>query len=516
MTQDTPPPGASRFLKLAVLIAGAVLMSLEIVGSRTLAPYFGNSVYVWGSLIGVFLTALSAGYTLGGRLADRWPSIHFLNALAVGASGLLLVIPHLARPCCERLMAAGLAEKTGPLAGSLALFFLPSLLLGMVSPLAIRLVAVDVAGIGTTAGNLYALSTLGSIAGTLLTTFVLIPELGTKVIFKLLCACMAALPLLSLAHGVPARLTAAAGVALMIAAGVLTEPPTIRLSSDQRITDEMDSAYHHILVVDDIVFGTRSLRFGQFYESVIRTDPPYDSVVGYTDALHLGPLFAPSMKTVVFIGAGGGIAPRSFLEHYPGTRIEVVDVDAKVLEVSQKYFHLVPDPSMQLTAADGRMYVQRSAGSYDVIILDAFTIGGRIPFHLTTQEYFGECKARLNPNGVFVMNVNSSLDGPRSPIFKSLHRTLKTVFPQLYIFPLEYRHDHLVEKSRNIILVGTLEGRHLERKQLFDQLTQLRRRSRAGLDFLTGIVADLHTAPVADRNAPLFTDDFAPIDTMKF
>jgi spermidine synthase len=504
------------FLSVAVLVAGAVLMSLEILGSRVLAPYFGNSVYVWGSLIGIFMAALSLGYALGGRLADRWPSPHFLNALAVLVGVCLLLIPHLARPCCERLVAEGFTEKSGPLAGSLVLFFLPSVLLGMVSPLAIRLFAVDLAGIGTTTGNLYALSTLGSIAGTLLTAFVLVPLVGAKVIFKLLSVSMAVLPWLALAAGVKSPLTVFGGLALLLAARFAPEPATIQLDSDQVIVDEMDSAYHHILVVDNKVYGTRSLRFGQFYESIIRTDPPHDTGVPYTNALHLGPLLAGDMRSVVFIGAGGGIAPRSFSEHYPSARIEVVDVDAKILDISQKYFHLVPKSTMKLAAADGRMYLQRSAELYDVIVLDAFTIGGRIPFHLTTQEYFGECRQRLSPKGVFVMNVNSSVDGTRSEIFKSLHRTLKTVFSQLYVFALDYRHDRALKKSRNIILVGTQSAVALEKKQLFDQLVELRRKSSGDLGFLSGILLDLFTGPVDDGNAPLFTDDFAPIDTMKF
>ena len=169
-------------LRIVVFGAGAVLMALEIVGSRVLAPYFGSSVYVWGSLISIFLAALSAGYYLGGVAADRWPRTGTL-ALALAAAGvLILLLPLLSRPILEAFSAWDLGPRASPLLASVALFVLPSLLLGTTSPVAIKLAATDLATVGNTAGLLYAISTAGSIAGTLLTAFVLIPALGVRAI----------------------------------------------------------------------------------------------------------------------------------------------------------------------------------------------------------------------------------------------------------------------------------------------------------------------------------------------
>src|SRR3989449_8483454 len=157
-------------------------MALEIVGSRILAPYFGSSVYVWGSLISIFLAALSAGYYLGGVAADRWPRAGTLALALAVAGALILMLPMVSRPILETFSAWDLGPRASPLLASVVLFVLPSLLLGMTSPFAIKLAATNLATVGNTAGVLYAISTAGSIAGTLLTAFVLIPTIGVRAI----------------------------------------------------------------------------------------------------------------------------------------------------------------------------------------------------------------------------------------------------------------------------------------------------------------------------------------------
>ena len=171
-------------LKLLVVSAGAVLMGLEIAGSRVLAPHFGNSVFVWGSLISVFLIALSLGYFFGGRIADRHPSRVLLSAICVLVSLWIFAVAIVARALCGGLVVAGLGEQSGPLVASMILFLPPSVGMGMVSPFAIRLATESVSSVGKISGTLYALSTTGSIAGTLLTTFVLIPLIGVSAILQ--------------------------------------------------------------------------------------------------------------------------------------------------------------------------------------------------------------------------------------------------------------------------------------------------------------------------------------------
>ena len=165
-------------LHVVVFVCGAVLMGLEIVGSRILAPHFGNSIFVWGSLISVVLAALSLGYWLGGIVADRWPRLSVLGVL-IAIPGIMIAVLPFGYPALNRAIAIGdLGARLGPLISCVVLFLVPSVFLGTISPFAVRLQARAVTSVGTTAGGLYAVSTAGSIAGTLLTAFYLIVVMG--------------------------------------------------------------------------------------------------------------------------------------------------------------------------------------------------------------------------------------------------------------------------------------------------------------------------------------------------
>lgn len=172
-------------IKLIVFICGALVMSFEILGSRVLAPNFGTSVFVWGSLISVFLTGLSTGYYLGGRIADLSPSLRKLGLIIFTPGVLFLSFPFYAQPVSDWIFAAGLGIRGSALAASLLLFFLPSVFLGAVSPYTVKLLICSLHTSGSTVGTLYALSTMGSIVGTLLTSFFLITVAGVKTLIMI-------------------------------------------------------------------------------------------------------------------------------------------------------------------------------------------------------------------------------------------------------------------------------------------------------------------------------------------
>ena len=165
-------------LKVIAFLSGAVLMSLEIVGSRVLAPYFGSSVFVWGSLIGVVLAAISVGAYLGGRLADRFPNTRPLCWLLVAAGIGALLLPTVGAAVNRQVFELDLGPRLGPFTASLCLFLIPGAALGAVTPFIVRLLVSQVRDVGTVAGTVSALSTAGSILGTLATAFLLIPEVG--------------------------------------------------------------------------------------------------------------------------------------------------------------------------------------------------------------------------------------------------------------------------------------------------------------------------------------------------
>lgn len=167
-------------IKFVVFICGAIVMSFEILGSRVLAPNFGSSVFVWGSLISVFLAGLSAGYYLGGVLADINPSSRKLSLIIIAPGLLLLTFPLYSTPVSDWLFMKDLGIRISPLLASSVLFLVPSVFLGIVSPYTAKLLICSLHTSGKTIGTLYALSTFGSIIGTLITSFYLITLAGVN------------------------------------------------------------------------------------------------------------------------------------------------------------------------------------------------------------------------------------------------------------------------------------------------------------------------------------------------
>jgi spermidine synthase len=517
-TSTANSPWALTGLKILVFGAGGVLMGLEIAGSRVLAPHFGNSVFVWGSLIAIFLMAISVGNYLGGRLADQNPSHLMLNTICIGVSIWIFGIAVFAHAVCQVLVQAGFGEQSGPLGASLLLFLAPSIGMGMVSPFAIRLAASSLETVGKISGSLYALSNVGSIVGTMVTTFVLIPFVGLAVILKglglvLLVVAIATVP------GIVSRRHAPRLAALAVVTGLLLWLPVSapsQLARGERIVVEVSTPYHNIAVVDNPYDNYRSLKFDGYTETAISLTPPYEALADYTDYFHLAFLVQPQIDHALFIGAGGAVGPRAFHMHHPDMRIDVIDIDPQVLELARSHFYLEDDPRIRTIARDGRIFVREAQDQYDAIILDAFTIGGRIPFHLVTREFFALCASRMADDGVFIMNINSALEGPQSGIFQSTYRTLGEAFPQVYVFAKRYALRDAPEQSTNILLLAT---RSEERWTLDDWrmfAAAHESASYVGHERLLRLVEDLVEILPDVSRAPLFTDDFAPIETMSF
>jgi spermidine synthase len=492
-------------------------MGLEIVGSRLLAPSFGNSVFVWGSLISLFLIALSAGYYLGGRLSDRHPSQALLNSILIAVAAWMLAIPGMAGPVCDEIVRSQFDDKWGPFLASAILFLLPSVGMGVASPFAVRLATHAVASVGKTAGTLYALSTFGSIAGTMLTTFVLIPSLGAGTILKALALALLAVAVVTFPFG--NRRAAAVVVALAAALGgagaYAVNPPRVHLSPGGKLLVDADTPYHHISVIEES--GIRQLRFDRFVESAVEAAPPHRSMSGYTLYFHLAFLPRPEIKRALFIGAGGGVGPRTFHMHDPAMEIDVVDVDAKVLELARTQFFLEDAPQIKLTAADGRMFVRGAkSGAYDAIILDAFSIGGRIPFHLVTREFLSLCRDRLAPGGVFVMNINSAVEGERAQIFHAMYKTLAEAFPEnAHAFALGLGRAGR-DASTNVMLVGINNDQTATRADWVRWAEAYVSKSYIDRPMVERMLDDLIVTLPNFEEAPVFTDDFAPIETMPF
>ena len=212
----------------AVFVSGAVVLGMEIAASRVLAPFFGNSLFVCGALIGVVLAGLAVGYWAGGWLADRLPTPALLAGVMGAGALAVLAIPALDEPILEAIVRWDPGPRLNPLFAAVALFGAPSVILAGVAPIAVRLRARSLTTLGQTAGRLFAISTAGSIAGTFATAFWLIPEFGTDQLLGLAAATLfAAAALVALAERrIVIGALAFAGVALAGYAAVQLAPET--------------------------------------------------------------------------------------------------------------------------------------------------------------------------------------------------------------------------------------------------------------------------------------------------
>ena len=528
-------------LTLVVILSGAILMALEMVGSRVLSPTFGSSIFVWGSLISIFLAALSLGNYLGGRLADRKPSLATLGLLVAAPGVLIWLLPFYYAAINDWVAALSLGPRFSPLLASVILFAVPSIFLGTISPYAIRLEIRSVETAGNTAGRLYALSTAGSIIGTLAASFFLIPLLGVRNILHtlglllLILACGALLyatqkSKTSLASGPKTSATGSKdnrakrrraprstgestkSLTVLLFVGLLAGllfTPWNRASGDVVYTKE--SLYHHIIVRD--TGRLRILHFDNSYQSAINLDHPDEPIFMYTRYLHLGRLFAPDAEQAVFVGLGGGSAPRRFHDDYPSMEIDVAEIDPEVVKIAKEYFLLEEDDRLRVHARDGRLFVKQSGDRYDLAVLDAY-FAESIPFHLTTQEFLQEVESRLAPDGVVVANIIGSVSGRQSRLFRSMLATYERVFPQVYVFLVGVRGNATDSTLRNIILVATKDAERLDKAELTRRASRLVQSGEISID-VRPFIDSLVTDPIASEGVPVLTDDYAPVDSLQ-
>jgi spermidine synthase len=309
-----------------------------------------------------------------------------------------------------------------------------------------------------------------------------------------------------------ATIVVALVAAMLVVAG---EGDRAQLSAGETSVVELDSPYHHISVVDNHRYDARDLRFDKYVETSIRKSPPHESLADYTNYFHLALVANSHVRRALFIGAGGAVGPRTFHAHDPQMEIDVVDIDPKVLALARSHFFLEESPRIRTIAEDGRTFLRNTREQYDCIVLDAFTIGGRIPFHLVTEEFFQLCHDKLAPGGVLVMNINSAVEGPTSAIFHSVYRTLAAVFPSVDAFARDYR-TWGTRQSANIILVAAKNPKRLAAADWSRLAGEYSTTSHVTRDMLMRMVDDL-VAPLPDMSAaPIFTDDYAPIETMRF
>jgi spermidine synthase len=500
--------GGRAILELIVFVSGAVLLSLEIVASRVLAPYFGNSIYVWGSLIGVFLAALSIGYAAGGRLADRHPSPAWFAALVFVAGLLTIPIPLLAAPTLTWLAHTALVPPhLRPLVSAVVLFGAPSIVMGMVSPFAVRLRARTVGTMGQTAGNLYAISTIGSIAGTLGTSFVLINYLGVRALIQ---AQGFVLLLMAVAGWLAARRPRAAAACVVLIGLVTLGVTQAGSEAPAGLVFSRDTVYHRITIWDD--GPLRYLKLDDFVHSGLDREQPQHTVYPYAVYMHLPRLFVEEPGRVLTIGLGGGTIPSRWVADYPSVTMDVAELDPEVVAATARYFGVASGDRLRIGAEDGRQHLRTVTTPYDVILIDAYLINA-IPFHLATLEFFALAKSRLAPGGMLAIDVIDGVGEADSRLVRAVLKTLANIFRTVYAFPIDFSTNPSPTWRRNIILAATDEER-LPAGEIRRRAAALVARGTVTVDGFLRAAGDLDERPMSTADVPVLTDDYAPIDSL--
>ena len=496
----------SRYLYFTVFTAGMVTLALELTAARLLGSVFGTSNLVWASIIGLILIYLTVGYFLGGWWADRSPyhkTLFTILAWGAFAAGL---IPLIARPVLRMAADAFDGLQVSILFGSfltvLVLFSLPVILLGTISPFAIRLGIHDPTEAGRVSGRVYATSTMGSFVGTFLPVLVTIPLIGTTYSFLGFSALLLAVALVGLGiyTGWKNVLKLFWMPLVLIVIGVFLQGQTIKASNGQIF--EAESAYNYIQVQEIDGYHILRLNEGQGIHSIWH--PTRIDYYGPWEQFLAAPFFnSPkhepgSVESMAIVGLAGGTLARQASQVYGPIPIDGYEIDPKIIEVGYEYFGMKL-PNLNAIPQDGRVGLLSSDQRYSIIALDAYR-PPYIPWHLTTVEFFETVRQRLAEDGVVAINVGHS--GTDRRLIDGLVTTLEQVFPSVYVADVPNTFNSLVYATTQPTRIENLYENYLYLETVPDVDPLL-------LDAMRRTI--VNHRPDAVRGQ-VFTDDRAPIE----
>lgn len=485
-----------HFLIVLVLVSGMTSLALEMCAERLMEPYFGTSLIVWASLIGLILLYLTVGYLVGGRIADRHPSEQVLCIITAAAALATSLIPLVSQGILS-WSVTGLAQVSvsiflSSLVGTILLFAVPVTLLGIVSPFAIRLLTKDITRSGRASGSLYAISTFGSILGAFLPVLWLIPTFGVRRTLLIFGTLLFAASLWGL------RPLWRPSFLLVVVAVLLPLGP---LKNIPHLIYDKESYYNYIQVVQE-TDGTRELILneGQAIHSVYYADPNTVLTGWYWDYFLAAPYFnvgfTPNkLHRVGIIGLAGGTIAHQFTKVYGPVAIDGVEIDPTIVDVGRQYFGM-NEPNLHVHVEDGRTYLATTQEKYDVVAVDAYQ-QPYIPFQLTTREFFTSIRSHLSAQGVVAINTGHTTHDFR--LVQAFVNTMSQIFPSVYVFN--------VPGTFNTEVMGTMQKTSIDtfRSNLanFPPTTVM------------GQVAN-EVVPVVTQGRPdgglVFSDDRAPIE----
>lgn len=488
--------------EIILFVVDAICMILELVASRLLSPYFGNSNIVWTSVIGIILLSGSLGNYLGGIIADTDNTHPKLIKILCISSIAILLIP-LIQDIILVIISIYISNiKLGAILATIILFFIPSLLMGLMSPIILKLKLQTLETAGKTSGKINAIATIGGITGTFLGGFFLIPNLGSvQILFILSIVLLVLIPLVE--FKLTKKLIKFILTITIISVFLFLSYNNMNLNNSKNVlsdsTDSIvsyDTEYGRVLIYNTEHNGelVRMLNIDSGFESATFTDEDKinELVFNYTKFYDLMFKANIEINNTLLIGGAGYSYPKYFISHYENKNMDVVEIDPKITEIAKEYFYLdklIEDYNLEennrlnLITEDGRTYLNSNTKKYDAILNDAFS--GKSPAKtLTTLEAAKKIKSSLVENGVYLTNIASSLEGTNSKFLKAELNTLKQVFKNIYVIPCDEFSNP--EQAMNLMVIATD-------------------------DFIT---LDENYPVTLDENEILLTDNYCPIDTL--
>lgn len=488
-------------LPFVVFLTGACVLIIEVVAVRILSPYYGNTIFTVSSVISIVLVALSLGYYFGGRLADRRPSEKLFYSIILG-SGLsvlllyffiLFLLPH---------FGYWFSIISGPIVSSSVLFFLPSFLLGTLSPFAIKLQASRFLdkGIGGVTGEIFFWSTLGSLTGSLSAGFILIPRLGIRQIIFSIAIILTTVGLVPLIRS-GADKRRIVKVVIFSGAMFLLGVPLMFLNGNA--VYGRDGLYEKIMIYDGKFRGrpTRFFRQDRSCSGAMFLGSD-ELVYDYTKYYALYEIFKPDVKNALVLGGGAYSVPKALLKDLPEASVDVAEIEPSLFELAKKYFNVVETARLNNFVEDGRRFLYDADKKYDLIFGDVYYSLYSLPPHFTTKDFFEIVKNGLTDDGVFVANIIGDLSQRKASLLGAEIKTFLYAFPNSYFFAVDSPKKY---GAQNIIFVGYNSAKKID----FDDLKIA--------DSKNPIIRSLKEKRIdldkLDFSAsPLLTDDFSPVE----
>ena len=492
--------------EILLFIIESIYMILELIASRVLSPYFGNTNIIWTSIIGIILLSSSIGNFFGGKLADKSNNENNIKIILLLTSFFILLIPLVSEQLLVFLTNKFESLKVGAILSTLVLFFIPSLLIGFINPNILKIKVKNIDNVGNTTGRIYALSTLGGIFGTFLGGFYLIPSFGSKEILFVLSITVLLLSLFfkSKKFNIPIIMLTIIFITINIILffnyfNKNYVNSTKILNNDDNVSLKLDTQYGRVVIKNDIINNQkiRTLNIDGGFESATyreNNSKKYELIYTYTMLYDLMFKSDIDISNTLMIGGGGFSYPKYYISHFDTKKMDVVEIDEKVINIAKKYFYLddlireykiKKNKRLRIINEDGRIYLNKNSKKYDAILNDAFS-GNIPPNTLTTIEAIQKIKDSLVENGLYLCNIHGNIKGKYSKFLTAEVNTLNKVFKNVYVIPTNYSLINDEDIIQNFMVIAT------------DQL----------IDYTNTVDIEV------DKNTIVLTDDYSPIDNL--